>query len=220
MTFETAMIFFISLVLLWIKPGPGQALKLAYALQYGFGSAFSVALGVLTICLSYFLFVALGYNAIAANFLPLFIVLKFLGAFYLLYLGVTGFLKRKKRKVPNVVQGADEKQSFFKNYGLGLLMALSNPITIFYFVGVLPALVPVGELSNQDLFIGLALIALAGMLVDGLLILLTVFAKEAFSGGRFFEHLGMVTSVSLILIGLFLLYSAIFLPEGITFDFI
>lgn len=45
MTFETGFIFAISLILLWIKPGPGQALKITRALNDGFIPAFAIILG-------------------------------------------------------------------------------------------------------------------------------------------------------------------------------
>lgn len=217
MTSETAVIFFISLVLLWVKPGPGQALRLTYALQYGFWSAFLIALGVLTICLGYFVFVALGYSALSSSSLPFVFVLKILGALYLLYLGIIGFKNNNKKKEENK-KTAMQKHGWAKHYMLGVFMALSNPVTIFYFVGILPTLVPMGELSTQDILAGLVLIAFAGILVDGLFILLTVFAKESFSGRYVFKYLSLVTSACFVLIGLFLLYSAIFMPHGLSFD--
>jgi threonine/homoserine/homoserine lactone efflux protein len=67
MTLESAFIFFISLALLWIKPGPGQALKITRALNDGFLPALYLSLGILTICMSYFIIAALGLE-IVTNF--------------------------------------------------------------------------------------------------------------------------------------------------------
>jgi threonine/homoserine/homoserine lactone efflux protein len=223
MTPETIIIFFISLVLLWLKPGPGQALRLTYALEFGALSAFLISLGVITVCLGYFLFVALGYSAIPADSAGIFMFLKVVGALYLVYLGAKGFLNRhrlKKYELSAEELRSKQKSGALKHYSLGLLMALSNPITIFYYVGILPTLVPLDELTVQDMAIGLVLVLGAGALVDGLLIVLTVLAKEAFASGKTRNFISVVTSVSFILIGLFLLYSAIFHPEGIEFGMI
>lgn len=60
MTIETSFIFIISLILLWIKPGPGQAMIVTRALNDGFMAGFSIALGIVTGSLFYFLISAIG----------------------------------------------------------------------------------------------------------------------------------------------------------------
>jgi len=218
MTFETSIIFFITLILLWLKPGPGQALRLAYALQAGFWGAFMISLGVTTVCIGYFLFAALGYNIISNLSALFFTILKVIGASYFIYLGLKGLYKRYRMK-SNASPSLPTKQNFYKDYGLGVLMASSNPIPIFYFIGILPTLVPLNAMTFGDLMIGVSLIAIVGIVVDGLLLLLTVLSKEAFVKGNTSKYISLLTSFSFVLIGLYLLYSAIFLQTGVEYSF-
>ncbi len=217
MTAETGLIFFISLLLLWIKPGPSQAFKLTYALEYGFLKAFLVTMGGVTVSLGYFLFVALGYQAVLTISNNLLLFLKALGAIYLIYLGVKS-LTKKKNNPSNDLPDIKQKRGYLKDFSLGFLMAISNPITIFYYIGILPGLVPVGALELSDVVAGLSLIFLACIIVDGLLILLTVMSKEALSGGRLSKYVTMGAGLSFIAIGGFLLYSALFLPDGLFYS--
>ncbi len=212
MGFETSSIFFISLLLLWLKPGPGQALKLTCALEKGVLPAFFVASGITTICILYFLIVALGYNALVGFFESLGAVLKIFGGVYLCYLGVKGLLHK-----PQIDFSSDGKR-FNKShllgyYGLGLLMSLSNPITIFYFISILPTLIPVGVFSSQDIISGVLLILSVGVVVDALLIVLMVQAKQVFLDTSFSKYFSAIASISFILIGGYFIYAAFFIDH-------
>ena len=210
MTLETSFIFIISLFLLWIKPGPGQAFKITSALNNGFWPAFYAAAGIVASCLIFFLVAVLGLKVITEFFYDIRSILKFLGGVYFLYIGYKGlkFIQSGQWKGRT---SKSHKQSLVENFTAGFLLSLSNPLDIVYFLGILPTLVPVGAMEQGDIILGMSIIIGVALTVDVLVLLLVGQAKEALSNTKFVQRINLFTSIGFILIGLFLLYSAIFM---------
>ena len=212
MTIETAFIFAISLILLWIKPGPGQALKITRALNDGFLSAFAIILGVITACEIFFLAAVLGLSMVTAFFESAGFILKIIGSIYLFYLGYKGLSHIEKGVWRGRVDQTCKRQ-FFENYGAALLLTLANPLPIFYFLGMMPTLVPVGEFMMSDIMIGMGIIAFVGLQVDILLVILVTQAKEILSDTEFVKRINLFTSIGFIALGAFFLYSAFLIGD-------
>lgn len=212
MTFETSLIFAISLILLWIKPGPGQAVKITRALNDGFWPAIYLASGITFGCLIFFFVAVLGLKIITEFFYDLRSILKFIGGAYFIYIGYKGLKNIKEGKWAGRVTKTN-KQSFVENFGAGLLLTSSNPLDIVYFLGIMPTLVPVGNFTLSDLALGAIILINVAFVVDILVILLVGQVKEALSSTRFVERLNIFTSIGFLIIGLFLLYSALFMQN-------
>lgn len=212
MTFETTFIFIISLFLLWIKPGPGQAFKITRALNDGFIPAFYVVLGIITACLFYFLVAVLGLKILTEFFYDIRNILKFVGGAYFLYVGYQGFKNIKSGHWQGRVTKS-QKRTFVENFTAGLLLSLSNPLDIVYFLGIMPTLVPVGAFTTQDIILGMTILIAVALTVDLMVLLLVGQVKEALSDTSFVKRLNIVTSAGFILIGLFLFYSAFFMSD-------
>lgn len=217
MTLETGFIFVISLALLWIKPGPGQAAIVTRALNDGFWPAFALAFGAMVGNAIYFVIAVMGLSIVSDNASIIGITLKLIGATYLFYLGYRG--------LKNIDGGqwagkTDQltKKNIVKNFSTGLLIELSNPITIFYFVGLLPVLMPLSDVTTMGTIIGVLLIVYPGMLFYSIVIGLAVQVKETLSDTTFVRNINTITSVGFILLGLFLLYS-IFPFNNFSFTF-
>lgn len=129
MTFETSLIFAISLALLWIKPGPGQAVKITRALNDGFWPAVYIAVGITTGCLIFFTVAVLGLKIVTEFFYDIRGILKFVGGAYFIYIGYKGLQNIKSGKWSGRVTKS-HKQSFVENYSAGLLLTFSNPLDI------------------------------------------------------------------------------------------
>ncbi len=213
MTLETIFIFIMALLLVWIKPGPGQALKITRTLNDGFWAGFYFVLGDITICFVFFLVAVLGANTLTLIFNDASFYLKILGGGYLLYLGYKGFKNINKGQWQGRVDKT-QKQSFIENYSLGLLVTVANPLTIFFFIGLMPSIVTVGEMTGQDVAIGLLCIAGVALFADLLLLTLVHQVKEALSETGFVRKINFIASSGFLLIGLFLLFSAVFLDEN------
>ena len=208
MTFESAIIFALSLILLWIKPGPGQALKITRALNDGFLPAFYIILGVIVACEIFFLVAVLGLSVFSQFFQSSGVILKLLGAAYLFYLGYKGLSNLDKGAWTGRVEKT-HKRHFIENFGAALILTLANPLPIFYFLGIMPTLVPLGEFSTMDIIMGMGIILFVGLQIDTLLILLVTQTKEALSNTNFVKRINIFTSISFLILGAFFLFSAI-----------
>lgn len=213
MTAEVLFIYFMSIVLLWIKPGPGQALKISTALKSGFIPAFSIAVGITIICNFYLLIAIYGSSAITQIFTDIGIYFKLFGAVYLFYLGIKGIKNRNKK----IERTQNSKENNLQNLGLGILIALSNPIAIFYFIGILPGLIDMSQLMWNDVVLFAVIMSITGLFIDALLILLTTQFKTNFENERAKEIITIIISLGFILIAFYLLYTA-YVGTDFTFE--
>ncbi len=209
MTFETILIFTISLILLWIKPGPAQALKITRTLNDGFFAGFYTVLGIITGGVIFFLVAVLGTSLIINTLNEASLFLKIIGGSYLIYLGYKGFKNIRVGQWTGRLEESKQK-SFIKNYVIGLLLSLANPLDIVYFLGIMPSLVPLDALTPDDILTGVMIIVTVGLVVDSLLLLLVQQTKQALSDTKFVTKINTVTSTGFILIGLFLIISIFF----------
>jgi len=209
MTFDTILIFTVSLILLWIKPGPGQALKITRTLNDGFFAGFYLVLGITTGCVLFFLIATLGTTMLTNFFNQASIFLKIIGGTYLIYLGYKGFRNIRVGQWTGRLDKS-EKKEFIENYSIGLFTTLANPLPIFYFLGIMPSLVLLDALTPDDILTGVMIIITVGLVVDSSLLLLVQQVKEALSDRKFVTKINTVTSTGFILIGLFLIISIFF----------
>ena len=212
MTIESSFMFLISLILFWIKPGPGQITVVAKTLSDGFIAGYALAGGIMVGNSIYFVFSAVSLSVIAAHTEVISIVFKFVGAFFLIYLGYRGLRNIEsgqwKSKSPQ-----SKTKSIMKNFSLGLVITLSNPFVIFFYVGLLPHLVPLRTLQASDIAIGVLIILYFGMLVDAIICGLANQIRMTLSDKGMVIIINRITSIGFILIGGFLLFSALLRPD-------
>lgn len=140
--------FIIASVLLAVTPGPGVfyivARSLAAGRLSGLASVAGVALGNLGNAIG----ASLGLAALFAMSSLAFTIVKYLGAFYLFYLGVQAIRSTRvvshRDEVP--LPGASRERIFFD----GFVVALLNPKTAVFFAAFLPQFIqspsaPVGQ---------------------------------------------------------------------------
>ena len=221
MTFDAGLIFFISLLLMWIKPGPAQLLKIATALDKGLLAAIFISFGSIATCSLFFIFAALGYQALSDVFDYTGFFLQVFGAVYLIYLSIKGFSKiyresslSKRTDLPQEIKSKANLSSCFL---IGVGITLSNPFWIFYFVGVLPSLISLGDISTDSYLIGAGLVFLSGIIVDWPMLTLITQLQNAFEGDKVTKYINLFVNFSFLLIAGFLLYSAFFVQE-LKFD--
>jgi threonine/homoserine/homoserine lactone efflux protein len=213
MTIETSFIFIISLILLWIKPGPGQAMIVTRALNDGFMAGFSIALGIVTGSLFYFLISAIGAVFIENYINQIGLIFKLIGSVVLFRMGYRG-LKDIGSGQWSGRRDQLSKKDMFDNYMTGLVITLANPFVIFFFVGILPSLVPLGDLNTSDIVIGALIVVYVGCVTDGIIAALAAQVRTTLSNAKTIRKINMCTSIGFILIGSFLLFSAITSYEG------
>ncbi|BCL76339.1 amino acid transporter [Jeongeupia sp. HS-3] len=117
-------------------PGPNMLLMLSHGTRYGWQATLSTMAGALTGLALLFTLSAFGLAAVLATSASLFLLLKLLGAAYLVYLGVQCWRAGDELDEPNV-----RGDSTWARYRLGLTVALSNPKAILFAAAFLPQFV-------------------------------------------------------------------------------
>src|ERR1700730_10120155 len=135
MTIETWLAFVAASAVLVIIPGPTVLLVVSYALGQGWRTALPMAFGVALGDFTAMTLSMLGLGALLAASATLFTILKWVGAAYLVYLGIKlwragGALEAAPRT--DVVSAA-------KMLGHAWLVTALNPKSITFFVAFLPA---------------------------------------------------------------------------------
>ncbi|ADG92242.1 Lysine exporter protein (LYSE/YGGA) [Arcobacter nitrofigilis DSM 7299] len=138
-----------AMFLLAITPGPGVFATVSRALASGFSNAAFVVFGIILGDLIFLLSAIFGLSAIASIMGDFFILVKYLGGIYLLFLGYKILTSKEKQ---TDVKGVQEL-SWKKNFITGLLITLSNPKVILFYLGFLPTFVNLTTLSTLDIVI-------------------------------------------------------------------
>ena len=142
MTVTTALLAFtLAAALLTITPGLDTALVLRTAAVEGPKRSAAAALGIGLGCLTWGLAAAVGLGVLLAASQGAYLVLKWAGAAYLIYLG--GRMLLRPRHVFEVAEGAEARRSTALGWaGRGLLTNLLNPKVGVFYVSFLPQFVP------------------------------------------------------------------------------
>ena len=148
MTFETWAAFAAASTVLLIIPGPTVLLVVSYALGQGWRTALPMAVGVALGDFTAMTLSMLGLGALLATSATLFTILKWVGAAYLVYLGI------KLWRAGGTLDAAPRTDavSAAKMLGHAWLVTALNPKSITFFVAFLPAFLdPTGDFFTQML---------------------------------------------------------------------
>jgi threonine/homoserine/homoserine lactone efflux protein len=158
MTFETWAAFAAASSVLLVIPGPTVLLVVSYALGQGWRTALPMAAGVALGDFTAMTLSMLGLGALLATSATLFTVLKWVGAAYLVYLGIKlwragGALDARPRT---------DAASATRMLGHAWLVTALNPKSITFFVAFLPAFIdPSADFLTQMLVFETTFLVLA-----------------------------------------------------------
>ncbi len=133
MTLHVWLGFLVAAILIAVTPGPGAVLSMSTGLRYGYWSALTAILGLQAAILMHLAVVALGLGALLATSEWAFSVVKFVGAAYLLWLGV------QKWRAPVIPAEVDTPP--IQGRGLfmqGMLVNLTNPKAVVFIGALVP----------------------------------------------------------------------------------
>jgi len=160
MTFQTALSFFLALFIFGITPGPGVFAVLARAMASGARACVGLALGMVVSDMLYLLFACLGLAAIASQWGELFTVIRWVGAAYLIYLGVALWRAPPAGDAPPAMTRRAQTAGFVQ----GFLISASNPKVILFYIAFLPTFMDLTVLDTADVVLALGLTLVALML--------------------------------------------------------
>jgi threonine/homoserine/homoserine lactone efflux protein len=165
---STLLLFAGASLALLALPGPAVIYVVTRSLDQGRTAGMVSMLGVETGTFAYALAAAAGLTGLIAASVTAFTVVKYVGAAYLVYLGVRKLLERPEEEQPEVLVSG-RSRLFLK----GALVQLLNPKIAIFFVAFLPQFVHSsrGPVAVQILVLGTIFTVLA-ILSDGAYVLL------------------------------------------------
>jgi threonine/homoserine/homoserine lactone efflux protein len=176
-------VFLLAALILLLTPGPAVLYIVARSLDQGrlagFVSVLSIEIGNFVHVLA----ATLGLSAILVSSALAFSIVKYLGAAYLIYLGLRRLFTRESPNQPTTVQ----KKSLGLIFRQGVLVAILNPKTALFFFAFLPQFVDSskGAITLQLFTLGCLFVSMA-VITDGLYAMLAGTAGRWLKGTRSF----------------------------------
>lgn len=140
MTSGTWLGFLLAAILVAVTPGPGAAISMSTGMRHGYRAALVVILGLQLALVLQLAIVAVGLGALLATSEAAFTLLKFLGAGYLIWLGI-----QKWRAPPLPIDGGRLMPPSRGLFMQGLLVNLSNPKAIVFICALVPPFIDVNR---------------------------------------------------------------------------
>lgn len=197
MTFEVWIAFIIASSLFCLTPGPTILLVLSQVMRYGKRSVVPIIIGtesanIVAMALSF-----LGMSAILATSATLFSILKYLGAIYLIYMGINAI--RHKEEPVNMQKKEVSSKNIFKDI---FLVTALNPKSIIFFIAFFPMFIN----NEVEVFPQMIILALSFMAVSVCTVIIySVFSnilRNKVTSINFREKFNKFTGIMLISAGL------------------
>lgn len=198
-------VFIVAALVLLLVPGPAVLYIIARSVDQGRTAGLVSVLGISLGSMVHVVAAALGLSALLVQSAVAFRTVKYLGAVYLIYLGI-----RRLSGKDDVVHGSDSTDRTMRRvFTQGVWVNIFNPKTALFFFAFLPQFVNTAgaSIGLQILFLGTLLVAM-GVVTDGAYALAAgslggwlkerpgvVRAQRWFAGGVFVS-LGLATALT------------------------
>ena len=187
-----------------VIPGADTMLLVKNTLSYGPKAGRYTVLGMATGLSFWTLIAILGLSVVIAKSVILFSTIKYLGAAYLIYLGIKSFFAKSlfsleeiqaQANVPTASSSRHNKDSFMQ----ALLSNVLNPKTVLVYITVMPQFIDLNGNVNQQLIMLALILTLLAVLWFLTLVYVIDYAKKWMNNSRFQKV--FQKSTGLILVG-------------------
>jgi RhtB (resistance to homoserine/threonine) family protein len=194
--------FILVVLVLFLIPGPAVLLTISQTARGGRKAGIITGVGIAVGDLIHTVAAVLGLSAILMTSVLAFEIVKYLGAAYLIYLGIKLSLDKSKKQEKPVTKKDHTKTSFRQ----ALLIELLNPKTALFFLAFLPQFVDDGgtPVVYQLLILGLTFVLMSILYTSSLAYLTSSLGKRFFSNknGRLARWQGKIVGSIYIGIGI------------------
>ncbi|MGH7392193.1 MAG: LysE family translocator [Candidatus Rokuibacteriota bacterium] len=165
MGFDAWVLFVVTEGALCLTPGPAVLLVLSQGLTRGIAASVWANLGILAANLIYFAVSATGLAAVLLASYELFALVRWAGAAYLIWLGVTAFLGRSPvLSVAAAVASPVRRRRILAN---GFVLQMANPKALVFFTALLPQFID----PARSLAIQVAILAVTSVVMEFVVLL-------------------------------------------------
>lgn len=198
-------LFVIAALVLLLTPGPAVLYIVTRSIDQGRRAGLVSVAGVHVGTLAHIFAAAVGISALLAASATAFSIVKYLGAAYLIYIGVRRLLDRRAP----AGTGPGEPKHLRRAFVDGVIVNVLNPKTGLFFLAFLPQFVTVsrGHVGEQIVWLGVVFVLL-GMITDSLYALTAgsaarwlrgkpgFLSSERWVSGGLYVGLGVVAALS------------------------
>ncbi len=179
---------------------------LRQSIAHGRSTAIMTSAGIASAILVHGTYTVLGLGLIVAQSLILFTILKFAGAAYLIWLGISALRAPALKEVANFDSEQEVGQGWFKAFSIGFLTNLLNPKAVLFFVALFSVLV---SAQTAIIWQGVYIISMAVMLLIWFVLVSLFFTAPNIRAGfyRMGKWFNRISGLALILLALRLLVS-------------
>ncbi|UII81061.1 LysE family translocator [Flagellimonas sp. CMM7] len=203
--YQNILYFITAATLLIVIPGPAVLYIMAKSIEQGYKAGMISVLGIGLGGLVHVIAAGIGISAILVTSTTAFSILKYIGALYLIFLGVKKLLEK------NTSQNGtnfNKNKKLTKVFYEGIMVNALNPKTAIFFFAFLPQFVTTskGEVGSQIVFLGLLFILIATV-SDFLYVLMSVrFSQWLRSSPTFLRVNKYIMAFVYVLLGLITLF--------------
>ena len=199
LSLETLLAFVLAMFLLSVTPGPGFLMVVARSLADGLKAGLAAITGLVLGDILFLLLAILGMSALAAVLGEFFLVVKILGAAYLIWLGVKTW--RSRPRLPQMAapgEAARPRLPHRRSLAIGFFVTLGNPKTILFYGAFVPTFIDVGALGAGDVALLCGVVAAMSYLVVGFYAFLAARAGRVMKSERMLTWLNRATGGLLV----------------------
>lgn len=160
MIFKLWIVFTVTEFFLSMTPGPAVLLVISQGMKFGGRASLKGTLGILSGNTLYFILSAAGLGTLLLASAQLFQIIKWLGAAYLIFLGIKMFLS--KGELTEQIEGTSAQQVSRKLFSQGLITQLANPKAIIFFTALLPQFIT----TNENLLLQFFILGVTSIVVE------------------------------------------------------
>lgn len=139
MDLQTFSVFAFAALMLNITPGNDMIFVATHATSHGIRAGIMASLGIAVGCLVHIFAATVGISAVISKSAFLFDALKYLGAAYLIYVGIKSLLSKTQTFD---IQKIKEDKTDFDIFKQGVITNALNPKVALFFLAFLPQFVP------------------------------------------------------------------------------
>jgi len=203
MDFTTLISLSIAAFIFGISPGPGTLAALSISTTRGLRSGLILSAGEAVGDVTYLTLAILSLGYLAQILEPAMIVIRWLGAGYLIYLGISQF----RLASLNINSNTPSSKNLIRLFFMGFLIGGTNPKVILFYLSFIPLFI---NLSNIDLTTGLQIASTVYISVFASLVVVCIAGnqiKSWINKPRSIKILNRITGTMMIFVGLLLVVS-------------
>jgi len=205
-TLEFWSIYIITVFVASIIPGPSMLLALAHGIKHGTRISMITALGNTVASMLQATIAIAGLGIVLSTSTSVFMIIKYIGAAYLIYLGIKLF------KTPFTIEDSnyDNKQKpvLKKLFSEAFIVAAANPKALIFFTALFPQFIQ----SNRDGLLHYTLLVLVLGVIAFLCMMIYSFGgfkvKGFFNSSSISKYLGKVIGTTFVSLGFGLAFTS------------